>query len=127
MDHPVEGRPQGHGAGDVASAFTAPHVTEFLDVDVTRTMELVASSRGAEGYARVNPLAVLSRAMCWALHRTPELNASLQGEQITVSRRVHLGIATATDRGLMVPVVPDTHALSVGELALRIRMGDSGP
>ena len=111
----------------MASAFTAPHVTEFLDVDVTRTMELVARSCGAEGYARVSPLAVLSRAMCWALHRTPELNASLQGEQITVPRRVHLGIATATDRGLMVPVVPDTHALSVGELALRIRVGDSGP
>ena len=124
MDHPVEGRPQGHGAGDVASAFTAPHVTEFLDVDVTRTMELVARSRGAPGSP---PLAVLSRATCWALHRTPELNASLQGEQITVCRRVHLGIATTTDRGLMVPVVPDTHALSVGELALRIRVGDSGP
>lgn len=64
---------------------------------------------------------MLSRAVCWALHRTPELNASLEGEQITVSRRVHLGIATATDRGLMVPVVPDAHALSAGELALRIR------
>ncbi|WP_367404540.1 dihydrolipoamide acetyltransferase family protein [Kocuria marina] len=124
---PLKGVRRATAQAMVASAFTAPHVTEFLDVDVTRTMELVARSRGAEGYARVNPLAVLSRAMCWALHRTPELNASLQGEQISVSRRVHLGIATATDRGLMVPVVPDTHALSVGELALRIRVGDSGP
>ncbi|WP_206479000.1 2-oxo acid dehydrogenase subunit E2 [Kocuria sp. KRD140] len=124
---PLKGVRRATAQAMVASAFTAPHVTEFLDVDVTRTMELVARSRGAEGYARVNPLAVLSRAMCWALHRTPELNASLQGEQISVSRRVHLGIATATDRGLMVPVVPDTHALSAGELALRIRVGDSGP
>ncbi|KHE73718.1 hypothetical protein AS25_11235 [Kocuria marina] len=118
---PLKGVRKATAQAMVASAFTAPHVTEFLDVDVTRTMELVARSRGTEGYAQVNPLAVLSRAVCWALHRTPELNASLQGEQITVSRRVHLGIATATDRGLMVPVVPDAHAMSVGELARRIR------
>ena len=121
---PLKGVRKATAQAMVASAFTAPHVTEFLDVDVTRTMELVARSRGAPGSP---PLAVLSRATCWALHRTPELNASLQGEQITVCRRVHLGIATTTDRGLMVPVVPDTHALSVGELALRIRVGDSGP
>ncbi len=118
---PLKGVRKATAQAMVASAFTAPHVTEFLDVDVMRTIELVARSRGAGGYARVNPLAVLSRAVCWALDRTPELNASLEGEQITVSRRVHLGIATATERDLMVPVVPDVHALSAGELALRIR------
>lgn len=125
MDHPVEGRPQGHGAGD--GGFCVHRAARHRVPG--RGRHAHHGARGAQPRcARVTPpLAVLSRATCWALHRTPELNASLQGEQITVCRRVHLGIATTTDRGLMVPVVPDTHALSVGELALRIRMGDSGP
>jgi 2-oxoisovalerate dehydrogenase E2 component (dihydrolipoyl transacylase) len=120
------------------SAFTAPHVTEFVTVDVTRTMRLVDRLRGSREMrdVRISPLAVLARAICLAVRRTPEVNATWDDEaqEIVLKRYVNLGIAAATPRGLVVPNVKDAHLLdlrgmasAITELATTARDGRTPP
>jgi len=108
----------------VASAFTAPHVSEFLTIDVTRTMKLVDRLRESREFAevRLSPMAVLARAVCIAAQRTPEVNSSWDeaAQEIVLKRYVNLGIAAATPRGLVVPNVKDAHLLSLRDLAVAI-------
>jgi 2-oxoisovalerate dehydrogenase E2 component (dihydrolipoyl transacylase) len=108
----------------VRSAFTAPHVTEFITVDVTRTMRLVERLRESREFrdVKLSPLAVLARAMCIAARRTPDVNARWDeaAGEIVVQRYVNLGIAAATPRGLVVPNIRDADRLSLRELALAI-------
>jgi pyruvate dehydrogenase E2 component (dihydrolipoamide acetyltransferase) len=104
----------------VASAFTAPHVTEFITVDVTPMMELrktLASLPDFEG-AKITPLALVARALLLAVRRNPEINATWDeaAQEIVVKHYVNLGIAAATPRGLMVPNIKDADALSLPEL-----------
>jgi 2-oxoisovalerate dehydrogenase E2 component (dihydrolipoyl transacylase) len=110
----------------VASAFTAPHVTMFLTVDVTATVELLESLRTEDDFreVRLTFLAAVAKALCLAVHRHPEVNARWDGDagEILRFRRVHLGIAVATPRGLLVPVLPDAGAAALPELAGRIAM-----
>jgi 2-oxoisovalerate dehydrogenase E2 component (dihydrolipoyl transacylase) len=105
----------------VASAFTAPHVTEFLAVDVTATMALRDRLRATREYADVplSPLAFVAKAVCLALRRTPVLNARWDepAGEIVFHDRVRLGIAAATPRGLLVPTIRDADTLSLRELA----------
>jgi pyruvate dehydrogenase E2 component (dihydrolipoamide acetyltransferase) len=105
----------------VASAFTAPHVTEWLSVDVTRTMRLVERLREDRDFAgvRVSPLLVVAKALLIAVRRNPAVNASWDGvaEEIVIHHDVNLGIAAATPRGLLVPNVKDAGRLSLRELA----------
>lgn len=109
----------------VRSAFTAPHVTVFHTVDVTATTELVASLRADRGLsgARIGILAVAAKAVCLALRRTPAMNSRWDGEhgEIVENRAVALGIAAATDRGLVVPNIKDAGALTLVQLADAIR------
>lgn len=108
----------------VRSAFTAPHVTEFVTVDVTRTMKLVERLRASREFrdVKLSPMAVLARAMCLAIPRTPDVNSRWDEEagEIVVQRFVNLGIAAATPRGLVVPNVKDADQLSLRELAMGI-------
>jgi pyruvate dehydrogenase E2 component (dihydrolipoamide acetyltransferase) len=105
----------------VSSAFTAPHVTEFITVDMTRTMKLVAKLKESREFSgvRVGPLLLLARALLAAVKRNPDINSSWDAaaEEIVVKHYVNLGIAAATPRGLMVPNIKDAHALSLLELA----------
>lgn len=107
----------------VDSAFTAPHVTEFLDVDMTETMELVRrfKASGVLGDVKLSPLAVVAKAVTWAVARNPRINSSLEGDEIVVKHYVNLGIAAATPRGLVVPNIKDAHAMGLGQLAGEIR------
>ncbi len=105
----------------VRSAFTAPHVTTFLTVDVTATSELIASmreDRALEGH-RIGVMAVAAKAVCLALMRHPELNSRWDAEnsEIIQYHDVHLGIAAATDRGLVVPNIREAQAMTLIELA----------
>ncbi|MGC5627632.1 dihydrolipoamide acetyltransferase family protein [Georgenia sp. Z1344] len=105
----------------VQSAFTAPHVSEFHTIDVTRTMELVArlkADREFEGL-HVTPLLIAMRALLLAVNRHPEINASWDDDtqEIVYKHYVNLGIAAATPRGLVVPNVKDAHRLNLKELA----------
>jgi pyruvate dehydrogenase E2 component (dihydrolipoamide acetyltransferase) len=105
----------------VASAFTAPHVTEFITVDVTRTMKLVQELKQDPDMAglRVNPLLLVAKAFLIAIRRHPEANAAWDeaNQEIVQKEYVNLGIAAATPRGLIVPNIKDAHAKTLPELA----------
>ncbi|MEV7965784.1 dihydrolipoamide acetyltransferase family protein [Sphaerisporangium sp. NPDC088356] len=116
---PVKGVRRATAAAMVASAFTAPHVTEFLQVDVTATMEAVRRLRELPDFAdvKVSPLLLVAKALLTAARRYPLINSTWAGDEIVVKRYVNLGIAAATQRGLIVPNVKDAHAMSLPDLA----------
>jgi len=103
------------------SAFTAPHVTEWVTVDVTRTMELVERLKARREFreVRVSPLLVLARAVMLAARRTPEINSFWDeaAQEVVHKHYVNLGIAAATPRGLVVPNIKDADSLGLIELA----------
>jgi pyruvate dehydrogenase E2 component (dihydrolipoamide acetyltransferase) len=118
---PVKGVRKLTAAAMVESAFTAPHVTEFLTLDMTPTMELrqrVTAMPEFDG-VKVTPLLFVAKAVLLAVSRNPEINASWDeaAQEIVVKDYVHLGIAAATPRGLMVPNIKDADQLSLVELA----------
>jgi len=108
----------------VTSAFTAPHVTVFHTVDVTKTMKLVARLREDREFAdvRVTPLLIALKALLLAVDRHPEINASWDDatQEIVYKHYVNLGIAAATPRGLVVPNIKDAHRLGLKELAVEL-------
>ncbi|MDN3497455.1 dihydrolipoamide acetyltransferase family protein [Planococcus sp. APC 4015] len=122
---PIRGVRKHTAAAMVRSAFTAPHVTTFLTVDVTATTELLASLRAERALQdhRIGVLAVAAKAVCLALPRHPGLNSSWDeaAGEIVEHHYVNLGIAAATGRGLIVPNIPDAHELTLVELADAIR------
>jgi 2-oxoisovalerate dehydrogenase E2 component (dihydrolipoyl transacylase) len=118
---PVRGVRKHMAAAMVSSAFTAPHVTEFLQVDVTETMAAVRRVRALPEYAdvRVSPLLFVARALITAARRHPLVNSSWDAEaqEIVIKHHVNLGIAVASERGLLVPNVKNAGELSLPELA----------
>ncbi len=118
---PIRGVRRHMAAAMVSSAFTAPHVTEFLQVDVTETMAAVRRVRDLPEYAdaRVSPLLFVARALLVAVRRHPLVNSSWDedAQEIVVKHYVNLGIAVAADRGLLVPNVKNAGELSLTELA----------
>lgn len=116
---PVKGVRKATASAMVASAFTAPHVSVFTDVNATRTMEFVKRLKASPDFAgvRVSPLLVMAKAIIWAVRRNPTVNSSWTDEEIIVRHYVNLGIAAATPRGLIVPNVKDAQDLSLLELA----------
>jgi pyruvate dehydrogenase E2 component (dihydrolipoamide acetyltransferase) len=111
-------------AAMVASAFTAPHVTEFVTCDVTATMELRDRVAGRREFrdVKVSPLLFVAKAVLLAAQRTPEINASWDeaAGEIVLKHYVNLGIAAATERGLIVPNIKDADRLSLRDLAAAI-------
>ena len=106
----------------VASAFTAPHVTEFLAVDVTATMALRDRLRAAREYADVaaEPAGVRRQGGLPGRCAAPRCSTRAWDEpagEIVYHDRVRLGIAAATPRGLIVPTIRDADTLSLRELA----------
>lgn len=118
---PIKGVRKHTAAAMVRSAFTAPHVTEFLTVDVTATTELLAAIRSDRAYAghKVTPLTVVAKALCIAAARTPEVNSRWDEEAQEIVRygHVNLGIAAATERGLVVPNVKGAERMTLIGLA----------
>ncbi|MFI7103801.1 dihydrolipoamide acetyltransferase family protein [Streptomyces sp. NPDC050161] len=118
---PVKGVRKATAQAMVASAFTAPHVTEFITVDVTRTMKLVQELKQDPDMAglRVNPLLFVAKALLVALKRHPEANASWDEEHQEIVQKdyVNLGIAAATPRGLIVPNIKDAGVKTLPQLA----------
>ncbi|MFI6106094.1 dihydrolipoamide acetyltransferase family protein [Streptomyces sp. NPDC051310] len=118
---PIKGVRKATAQAMVGSAFTAPHVTEFVTVDVTRTMRLVEELKSDKDMAglRVNPLLLVAKALLVAIRRNPGINASWDeaAQEIVVKHYVNLGIAAATPRGLIVPNIKDAHAKTLPELS----------
>ncbi|MFI9626825.1 dihydrolipoamide acetyltransferase family protein [Streptomyces sp. NPDC052042] len=135
---PVKGVRKAIAQAMVGSAFTAPHVTEFVTVDVTRTMKLVAELKEDKDLAgvRVNPLLIIAKAFLVAIRRNPDINAAWDeaNQEIVRKHYVNLGIAAATPRGLIVPNIKDAHdktlpelAAALGELVATARDGKTSP
>jgi 2-oxoisovalerate dehydrogenase E2 component (dihydrolipoyl transacylase) len=135
---PVKGVRKHTAAAMVASAFTAPHVTEFLQVDVTESMSTVRRLRDLPEFAdvRVSPLLLVAKALLIAVARHPMVNSTWDeaAQEIVVKHRVNLGIAVASERGLLVPNVKDAGsqslaglAHSLDELTSRARAGKATP
>lgn len=122
---PVRGVRRATADAMVRSAFTAPHVTCFLEVDVTATTSLIAGLRADPRLQehRIGLLAVVAKAVCLALRAEPSLNSRWDDEtgEIVEYHYVDLGIAAATARGLIVPHIADAHALTLPQLADAIR------
>ncbi|WP_395367442.1 dihydrolipoamide acetyltransferase family protein [Streptomyces sp. YH02] len=118
---PVKGVRKATAAAMVGSAFTAPHVTEFVTFDITRTMKLVEELKSGTDMAglRVNPLLLIAKAVLLAVRRNPEINAAWDeaAQEIVLKHYVNLGIAAATPRGLLVPNIKDAHAQTLPELS----------
>jgi 2-oxoisovalerate dehydrogenase E2 component (dihydrolipoyl transacylase) len=118
---PIKGVRKMMAGAMVDSAFSAPHVTEWITVDVTRTMEFVERLRTRREFreVKVSPLLVLSRAVMLAMKRTPEINSLWDeaAQEVVYKSYVNLGIAAATPRGLVVPNVKDAQDLTLFELA----------
>ncbi|SJN44586.1 Dihydrolipoamide acetyltransferase component of pyruvate dehydrogenase complex [Microbacterium esteraromaticum] len=135
---PVKGVRKHTAQAMVKSAFSAPHVTTFHTVDVTATMELIEQFRADKSLAehRIGPLVVIAKAVCLALSRNPSLNATWDepAGEIIENHFVDLGIAAATDRGLIVPIIRDAESLSLTgmadalqQLTQTARSGKTGP
>jgi pyruvate dehydrogenase E2 component (dihydrolipoamide acetyltransferase) len=122
---PIKGVRKSTADAMVRSAFTAPHVSVWLDCDVTATMQLVERLKARRELAdlRVSPLLIVARAVCLALRRTPELNSFWDepAQHIVLKSAVNLGIATATPRGLLVPNIKGAESLNLPELATALR------
>jgi pyruvate dehydrogenase E2 component (dihydrolipoamide acetyltransferase) len=118
---PIKGVRKMMAAAMVGSAFSAPHVTEFLTLDMTPTMELRKRLQELPEFAgvKVTPLLLVAKALLLAVKRNPEINATWDeaAQEIVVKEYVNLGIAAATPRGLIVPNIKDADQLSLPELA----------
>jgi 2-oxoisovalerate dehydrogenase E2 component (dihydrolipoyl transacylase) len=118
---PIKGVRKATAQAMVDSAFTAPHVTEFLTIDVTPMMELRERLKTHPEFrgVKITPLAFAAKAVCLAVRRTPDVNATWDepAGEIVYKDYVHLGIAAATPRGLVVPKVRDADRMSLKELA----------
>ncbi|MFJ6843923.1 dihydrolipoamide acetyltransferase family protein [Streptomyces griseoluteus] len=135
---PVKGVRKATAQAMIGSAFTAPHVTEFVTVDVTRTMKLVEELKQDKEFQglRVNPLLLIAKALLVAIKRNPEVNASWDeaAQEIVLKHYVNLGIAAATPRGLIVPNIKDAQdktlpqlSAALGELVSTAREGKTSP
>ena len=122
---PIKGVRKMTAAAMVGSAFSAPHVTEFLTLDMTPTMELRTRLQALPEFAgvKVTPLLFVAKALLLAVKRNPEINATWDdaAQEIVVKGYVNLGIAAATPRGLMVPNIKDADQLSLPELAAALQ------
>ena len=120
---PVKGVRKAIATAMVQSAFTAPHVSIFVDVDATRTMEYVKRLKASTDFAgvKVTPLLIMAKAMIWAVRRNPMVNSTWTDEEIIVHNFVNFGIAAATPRGLIVPNIKNADKMSMLELAEAIQ------
>lgn len=118
---PIKGVRKFTAAAMVSSAFTAPHVTEFLTVDVTPAMELLARLKESKAFAglKLTPLTLVAKAALIALRRNPTLNSRWDeaNQEIVQFNYVNLGIAAATPRGLTVPNIKDADRMTLAELS----------
>ncbi|HUR13558.1 MAG TPA: dihydrolipoamide acetyltransferase family protein [Mycobacteriales bacterium] len=121
---PVKGVRKVMAQAMAESAFTAPHVTEFLTLDMTPSMELVQRLRQLPELAdvKVTPLLLVAKALLLAVRRNPEVNSTFTDSEVVVKDYVHLGIAAATPRGLVVPNIKDADQLSLPDLARALQL-----
>lgn len=102
-----------------SSCRTAAMVTQIMEVDMTEAVHFREENQSnweSKG-VRVSLNDLLIKVVSQALIGTPEINSSLKGDEIEVYGNVNMGIAVATDRGLIVPVLRNAHRKSLLEIA----------
>ena len=118
---PLRGVRRAMSMAVTTSAFTAPHASVCLAVDVTASMRLRERLAGLSDFAGlpVSPLLLVAKALLVAARRHPLINSSWDeaAQEIVIHPAVNLGIAVATARGLVVPNVKDAGALPLAGLA----------
>lgn len=135
---PIKGVRRATAQAMVASAFTAPHVTEFVTFDITRTMKLVQELKEDRAFTglKVSPLLLVAKALLVAIRRNPQVNSAWDeaAQEIVHKSYVNLGIAAATPRGLIVPNIKDAQdktlpelASALGDLVATAREGRTSP
>ena len=135
---PIKGVRKFMAQAMVQSAFTAPHVTEFLTVDVTAGMDFLAKLRSQKDFSglKLTPLTLAAKAVTLAVMRHRALNSHWDeaAQEVVSFNYVNLGIAAATPRGLVVPNIKDAQllglhglAVALGELADTARAGKTQP
>jgi pyruvate dehydrogenase E2 component (dihydrolipoamide acetyltransferase) len=135
---PIKGVRKATAQAMVSSAFTAPHVTEFVTFDITRTMKLVQELKEDRAFTglKVSPLLLVAKALLVAIRRNPQVNSAWDeaAQEIVHKSYVNLGIAAATPRGLIVPNIKDAQdktlpelAAALGELVATAREGKTSP
>jgi pyruvate dehydrogenase E2 component (dihydrolipoamide acetyltransferase) len=135
---PIKGVRKATAQAMVASAFTAPHVTEFVTFDITRTMKLVQELKEDRAFTglKVSSLLLVAKALLVAIRRNPQVNSAWDeaAQEIVHKSYVNLGIAAATPRGLIVPNIKDAQdktlpelASALGELVATAREGRTSP
>jgi len=121
---PIKGVRKATAQAMVASAFTAPHVSEWVTCDVSATMDLLERLKARREFAdlRLSPLLIIAKAVCLALQKTPQLNSTWDeaAQEIVLKSSINLGIAAATPRGLVVPNIKNAGALGLADLARAI-------
>lgn len=117
---PVSGVRKRTAAAMLASARTIPQASTFVTTDFTASVELLDHLRGTDSFTGLSltPLALVAKATVAAMAEFPGLNAfwDEENKEIVTKHHVNLGIAVATDRGLLVPNIKDAHTLSLREL-----------
>lgn len=118
---PVKGVRKATAEAMVTSAFTAPHVTEWVQVDVSASVELLERLKADRAHRdlRLTVSTLVARAVCVAARRHPEVNVTWDeaAQEIVVHPEVALGVAAATVRGLVVPVLSGADSLDLVGLA----------
>ncbi|QYJ02966.1 2-oxo acid dehydrogenase subunit E2 [Nocardioides panacisoli] len=121
---PIKGVRKHMAAAMVSSAFTAPHVTEWVTVDATPTVELVRRLQQHRDFRdlKLSPMLVVARAVTLAMRRTPIINSfwDSDAQEVVIKPTVNLGIAAATPRGLVVPNIKGADQLGLRDLAAEI-------
>lgn len=108
------------GENMARSTAEAPQAWMMVEADVSGLVDLRARERERFAGVDLTYLPYFASAVAHTLTDFPELNARWHGDELRRYRRVNLGIAIATERGLVVPVVPNARDLSVAGLARRI-------
>lgn len=103
-----------------ASRREIPEATVWVDADATELVRAHRELNEDTSSGRVSLLSLIARFTVAGLQRFPELNSRVDGNEILVRGSVHLGVATQTERGLLVPVVEDADRLSARGLAAGI-------
>jgi pyruvate dehydrogenase E2 component (dihydrolipoamide acetyltransferase) len=98
---------------------TAPHIFETIEADMTR-LEEWRSRLNANSDTKISVTAILVKLVAWALERNRYLNASLLDDGIHLWNEINVGVATAIDDGLIVPVIHDANHLSFQETASKL-------
>ncbi|MEU7143178.1 dihydrolipoamide acetyltransferase family protein [Nocardia sp. NPDC046473] len=135
---PISGIRKRTAAAMLASARTIPQASTFVTLDCTASMELLDHLRSTKSFAglTLTPLALVARSVLAALAEFPEINVCWDeaNQEIVTKHYVNLGVAVATDRGLLVPNIKEAQTLNlrdltreIGWLAETARSGGASP